>query len=96
MPDHLHLLLEGLAEDADLRQMMMRFKQASAYRFRQATGEQLWASGYYEHVLRDDEDTIAIARYIFENPVRGGLAGRIEDYPYLGSDVFSTADIVAG
>jgi len=96
MQDHLHVLLEGLADEADFRRMMMRFKQASAYRFRQATGEQLWGSGYYEHVLRDDEDTIAVARYIFENPVRGGLVARIEDYPYLGSDVLSIADVVAG
>jgi hypothetical protein len=36
-------------------------------------------------VLRDDEGTIGVAKYIVENPVRAGLVERPEDYPYLGS-----------
>ena len=96
MRDHLHVLLEGLSEGADFRHMMMLFKQASAYHFRRTTGQRLWGPGYYERVLRDDEASVATARYIFQNPVRGGLALRIEEYPYLGSDVLSLADIIAG
>ena len=45
----------------------------------------LWQRGYFEHVLRDDEDTIGVARYIIENPVRAGLVTNPLDYPYLGS-----------
>ena len=32
-----------------------------------------------------DEDTIGVAKYILENPVRGNLVERLEDYPFLGS-----------
>ena len=42
-------------------------------------------AGYYEHVLRDDEATLAVAQYILENPTRKGLVECFTDYPYLGS-----------
>jgi hypothetical protein len=33
-------------------------------------------------------------RYIVENPVRAGLVARVEDYPFLGSTVYSIAEIL--
>ena len=35
-----------------------------------------------------------MARYILENPVRGGLVSRIEAYPFAGSRVYSVAGIL--
>ena len=96
MPDHLHALLEGTGPAADFRRMMMLFKQASTHQFRRTTGESLWASGYYEHVLRDDEATIEVALYVLGNPVRAGLVKKMDDYAYSGSDVLSLADVAAG
>jgi hypothetical protein len=47
-------------------------------------------------VLRDDEDTRRVARYILENPVRGGLMASPEEYPFLGSGVWSVKEILEG
>jgi putative transposase len=44
----------------------------------------LWQQGYFERVLRNDEGTLTVIRYVFENPVRAGLVERYEDYPFLG------------
>jgi len=66
----------------------------SGFAFARRSGRRLWQDGYYDHVLRDDESTIAVARYIFENPVRAGLARRVEEYPHSGSEVFSMAEIL--
>ena len=30
----------------------------------------LWQRNYYEHVIRDEEDLLAIQQYIPENPLR--------------------------
>ena len=49
----------------------------------------------YERVLRDDEATLAVARYIIENPVRAGLVSDPRDYPFLGSQVFSLDEILS-
>jgi putative transposase len=94
MPDHLHLLLEGAREDSDLRTFMRAFKQASAIVFARNGGGRLWQKGYFEHVLRDDEDTTRVIRYIAANPVRAGLAMTPLEHPFTGSDVFDLAALL--
>src|SRR5262249_46630882 len=37
---------------------------------------------------------LPVARCIFENPVRGGLVERVEDYPFLGSSLYTTAQVL--
>ena len=56
-------------------------------------GGPLWQDGYYERVLRRDEDIKEVARYIFENPVRAGLVQSPTEYPYLGSEVWTLAEL---
>jgi putative transposase len=85
MPDHLHLLVEGNHPAADFREFVRIFKQRSSFAWKRRKGTTLWQRSYFEHVLRDDEDTTGLAKYILENPARANLAKRPEDYPYLGS-----------
>ncbi len=84
MPDHLHLLLQGTSEIADLAPFLKKFKQITGYRFKQAAGGQLWHRSYHDHVLRREEDIAEVAAYIWNNPVRAGLAEICESYPYSG------------
>jgi REP element-mobilizing transposase RayT len=58
--------------------------------------ERLWQPYGYEHVLRSDEATHAVVRYILENPVRAGLVEDVLDYPFCGSLVHRTDDLVVG
>jgi putative transposase len=87
MPDHVHLLVEGLTAAADLRRFVKLAKQRSgalyARRFRHA----LWQKGYYERVLRERDDPYVITQYILENPVRAGLVANPRDYPHAGCDL---------
>jgi REP-associated tyrosine transposase len=96
MPDHLHLLIEGLVKSSDCRRFIRRAKQFSGYRYAQAFGHRLWQRYGFERVLRDDEATLVVARYIFDNPLRAGLVSRVEDYPFAGSRVHSLAEILEG
>ena len=89
MPDHLHLLVEGKTENANLRKFIPVFKQRTAFWFNRRCPARLWQPSYYDRVLRKDEATSAVARYIFENPVRKGLATDYLQYPYSGSFEFS-------
>ena len=89
MPDHLHLLVEATSEHADVRRLIKLAKQYSGYAFSQTCGERLWQRYGYERVLRGDEPTLRVARYILENPVRAGLAECPADYPFSGSPVYS-------
>ena len=85
MPDHVHLLIEGKKSNADMKVFVALFKQRTAYWFKRIHGVQLWEANYYEHVLRNDEATRAVARYIIENPVRKGMVEDYSKYPYSGS-----------
>ncbi len=94
IPDHLHLLTEGLSEDADLRRFVHEFKQRSAFEYKRAAGQPLWQARYHDHVLRNDEATKSVAGYIIQNPVRAGLVEDPRRYPFLGSEVYAMEDLL--
>ena len=87
MPDHLHLLLEGVRLDADMKEFIEIFKQKTGHQYRKVTAAagRLWQSNYYDHVLRSDEDIQVVLKYILHNPIRKGLAGHYTDCPHSGS-----------
>jgi len=94
MPDHLHLLVEGLAESSNGLKFIARAKQLSGFHYKQTFGRALWQRYGFEHVLRDDEDTRRVARYILANPIRGGLVERVEDYPFVGSLRYTLSEVL--
>jgi putative transposase len=93
MPDHLHLLVEGLSEASDLKAFVKLAKQKSGHAFSGARGDRLWQPSYYDHALRDDESSLPVMWYVLMNPVRAGLVSQCEDYPFLGSMTHSIAEI---
>lgn len=90
MPDHLHILAGGTSENADALAFVKRLKQTTSYNFiRHGGGRRLWQQSFFDHVLRRDENAMAIARYIVENPVRAGLCESAEDWVYTGGTLVS-------
>ena len=97
MPDHLHLLVEGINEHSDLKKFMKDFKQRTGYWYtheESSIGNKLWQPGYYEHVLRKEEDTPEVLRYILNNPVRKRLVAHYLDYHYSGSLAMTIKEIL--
>jgi putative transposase len=94
MPDHLHLLVEGLTEDADLTRFVKNSKQRSGYAHKQRFDQALWQPSWFDRVLREEEQTHDVIRYILLNPVRAGLVVNIADYPLSGSDVYPLGAIL--
>ena len=93
MPDHVHLLVLATSETSDLRAFVQSLKQRTAYHYKQSHAATLWQKGYYEHVLRNDEATLATAKYILENPVRAGLVAKPRDYEFAGSLVLDAEQL---
>jgi putative transposase len=96
MPDHVHLLVEGESSESDCRRFMTSAKRYSGFHHAAEFNERLWQRYCYEHVLREQECTLYVARYIVENPIRAGLVTRVEDYPFLGSAVFTLEELLEG
>ncbi len=92
MPDHVHLLLQPL-RDADgwpipLVDILQCMKGATAHRINKRLGRSgpVWEDESFDHVLRSDESLKEKAEYIRQNPVRGKLVQRPEDYRWLWVD----------
>ena len=94
MPDHDHLLVEGSSPGSDLRRFAKDAKQYSGFHYKREYGKHLWQPSYYDHVLRDEEDTWSVARYIVENPLMAGLSTRVDEYPFVGSCVVTKAELL--
>ena len=94
MPDHLHLLVEGRSQFADLKEFAKLAKQRSGWRYSRAHGKRLWQEGYYEHVLRDGEYPPELIAYIVANPIRAGLVETPALYPYWGSERYEREEIL--
>ena len=89
MPDHVHLLLSP-SVDCDLVTFVGQFKNLAQRCFWRAGGQGLlWQKSFWDHFLRADEDVAVVLDYILKNPVRAGLVERWQDYPFVGSLVFT-------
>ncbi len=82
MPDHVHVLVEGLTSDARPVDLIVRWKQASGFWFQREHHERLWQPSFFERVLREGETSCNVARYILANPVRGGIVTSPSEYPF--------------
>ncbi len=85
MPDHMHLLVEGVTPGSCLLDFVNRFKQQTAFQHRNRSGGRLWQFKFYDHILRRDDAAEDVAWYIWMNPVRKGLCREPREFPFSGS-----------
>jgi Transposase IS200 like len=85
MPDHVHIVAQGLTDDADLHAFMGDFKQQTGWQFRRDHDGKLWQGSFYDHVVRPEEHFAGVLEYVVNNPVRAGLLSTPEEYPFWDS-----------
>lgn len=88
MPDHVHILLRIAADDSGRRiaaptisTVVNQMKGAAS----RAAGFSLWQKGYYDHIVRSDEDYREIWNYISGNPMQWAedrISGGKNGYPF--------------
>ena len=94
MPDHVHWTCEAQHENCSLTEFVSMWKQRTGWAWRQREGVRLWQKGYWERILRENDNALSIARYIVENPVRAGLVRDARDYRYSGSQRYQLEHIM--
>lgn len=85
MPDHLHILLNPADSNIPISKFLQTLKSQTGFWCKKEHGLPLWQRGFYDHIVRRNEDLVKIAQYILDNPIRKGLAEKAEEYPYSGS-----------
>ncbi|MGB9468603.1 MAG: transposase, partial [Candidatus Acidiferrum sp.] len=89
MPDHVHILTEGMHPTSDALEFVRHFKQRTAFGFKRKTQQALWEFSYYDHILSPKDQIIEVARHIWWNPVRKNLCASPPDYPFSGSQTLT-------
>ncbi|MBU0609547.1 MAG: transposase [Armatimonadetes bacterium] len=84
MPDHCHLLLQGLDETADAWMAVVKFKRDTGVWLDEHRGHGQWQRGFHSDIVDPNDEPEAVAWYIVNNPVRKGLVEDWRDYPYSG------------
>jgi putative transposase len=89
LPDHVHLLVQPLPHPDggvyNLAEIIHSVKRYSVYEINKRRDIQgsFWQDERYDRIVRDEEEFLEKWNYIRNNPVKGGLAKRPEDYPWL-------------
>ena len=79
MPTHYHFLFELTeASKVSMMDVMKSINGRSGSFGLKILGQKLWQKGYYDHVVRKDEDLAKIAWYIAANPQRWRETGKFQ------------------
>ena len=93
MPDHVHLVLRP-SRTCDVVTFVGQFKnlcQRAAWQLG-VTGA-FWQSSFHDHALRFSDQLETFVGYVLNNPVRGGLVQRWQEYPFAGSLAFTAEQL---
>jgi len=85
MPDHIHVLAEGLLPSSDFTNFVKALKIKTSRAHHQNEAQPLWQKKHFDHILRPNEPIEPVAYYIWMNPVRKGLSRAVGEYPFAGS-----------
>ena len=83
MPDHLHLIILPQCKRT-ISQVMHSLKSYTAKKINNLLKRKgkIWQDGFYERIIRNEDDLREKARYIEGNPVRKGLVDEPQEYIY--------------
>jgi len=97
MPNHVHLLIR-VYEGVSLGKIVQSWKSYTGRRIRAMMEESrasapqsqgVWMREYWDRYVRDERHFEAVVRYIHDNPVKAGLVGKAEDWPWSSAREFA-------
>jgi putative transposase len=85
MPDHMHVMIQGLEETSRPKVAMDEFKSGAGLWLARHRPDFELQKDYHDRIVRAAEDWRAHAFYVFQNPLRAGLVDDPYAYPFTGS-----------
>jgi putative transposase len=83
LPEHFHFIINP--DKSNISEILKKIKQIFGANFRKKHGlhsGHVWQSGFYDHIIRNEEDLEKHINYIHLNPVKHGLVSNPFDYPH--------------
>ena len=85
IPDHVHLFIAFPVTGIPLPDWVQSLRTVLGKTLlRIGVQKPHWQEGFFDHILRNAESYSAKWDYVRMNPVRAGLCGTSEDWPYQG------------
>ena len=83
MRNHVHLLI-SLGADMTIEKAMQLIKGNFSYRARTELGlkSEIWQLGFTDRQVRDEQSFRSYQLYIYNNPVKAGMARTAEEFPH--------------
>jgi putative transposase len=86
LPDHFHCLIKVNHPSGDFSTVMHSLKRNYTRNYKRAHNIQktlsIWQRGFWDHVIRDEQDFGTHLDYIHWNPIKHGWVNKPEDWPY--------------
>ncbi|MGR7241187.1 REP-associated tyrosine transposase [Klebsiella aerogenes] len=79
LPEHMHCIWTLPEGDSDYSGRWREIKKSFTRALAQS---QIWQPRFWEHTIRNDEDYRRHMDYVYINPVKHRLVGRVSDWPY--------------
>ncbi|KZQ44653.1 REP-associated tyrosine transposase [Klebsiella aerogenes] len=79
LPEHMHCIWTLPEGDSDYSGRWREIKKSFT---RALAQNQIWQPRFWEHAIRNDEDYRRHMDYVYINPVKHRLVGRVSDWPY--------------
>jgi REP element-mobilizing transposase RayT len=85
MPDHIHLFCAPVPLVPETLQSWIGFwKTTAARHWPRPEDAPIWQRHFWDTQLRRGENYDAKWDYVVNNPIRAGLVGKSDDWPYQG------------
>jgi REP element-mobilizing transposase RayT len=86
MPDHVHFFCAPDSDAKLLPTFVGFWKEWTSKAIKSALGlpGRVWQKEFFDHVLRSSESYGQKWDYVCENPIRAGLVGKANDWPWQG------------
>lgn len=83
MPNHVHAVVEPMQGHL-LGGIVHSWKSFTANKANSALGRvgAFWHEDYFDRYMRDEPHLLRTISYVEQNPVKAGLVGRVEDWPW--------------
>ncbi len=87
MPDHIHLVLFTYKQKEISRYMQaLKRRSARIINFARKLQGSVWSHRYFDRILRSEEELRNAIEYVHYNPVKAGMVGEPEGYPFSSAN----------
>jgi REP element-mobilizing transposase RayT len=90
MDNHVHLLIKEIVDDISQVMKRLGISYAQCYNRKYERCGHVFQDRYKSEVVEEDNNFLAVLRYIHQNPLRAGMAANLDDWSWSSHRLYAT------